>query len=123
MNETKLTEDQLRSWRPRRASAKLKRRIFTAPDPQALTGWSQRWLAPAAACLLFAVTVLHQENPLPGEVRTRQSVTVGMILSNQLAYVSEGVPSGDKNDFSFVTFGWTNRGSSTSSIAPFNRAR
>ena len=120
MKDTNLPETQLRSWRPRRPSTSLKRKIFAKPpDAEALTGWSLRWLGPVAACLFLAMTVLRQGN-IP-DTSGRQE-TVGMILSNRIAYVADGVLHG-QNDLASATFGWTNAGSSTSSIPPFNRAR
>ena len=121
MKETNLPEAQLRSWRLRRPSTRLKRKIFAAAtSTHALTGWSLRWLGPVAACLFLTMTILRQDNGV-SERPGRQTV-VGMILSNQIAYVSDSSLHG-QNDLFSATFGWTNVGSSTSSIPPFNRAR
>ncbi len=53
-------ETRLRSWRPRRPSAKLERRLFAAT-----TVWTPKmaWLvgslAPATACLLLTLSIAH----------------------------------------------------------------
>ena len=70
MKETNLTENQLRSWQPRRPSAELERRIFSRASAgvrfRIEITWGIRLLAPAAACLLVAFSVLHQGNyPVP----------------------------------------------------------
>lgn len=52
-------ETQLRSWRPRRPSAVLERRLFRRPTAAPRLGRVAGWLAPAAACLLFAGLVLN----------------------------------------------------------------
>jgi len=111
------TENQLRSWQPRRASAGLKRRIFDAPDhAHRLAARSLRWLAPAAACLLLAMTVLHQGN-FAGDLPHPEPVL--MVNSSNQSYVMNlsGTYAPRENEVSPVTFDWTNRGSSTSSVS------
>jgi hypothetical protein len=83
-----------------------------------LTGWSLRWLAPAAACLLLAVSVVRQGANISGD--SQRAYVVDRILSNEMAYVSDTRSHG-QNDFSFVTFGWTNLNGYTSSIPSFRR--
>ena len=118
MKEMNLLETQLRSWQPRRPSAKLKRRLFAAPArvmPQ--MAWFLGWLAPATACALLTISVFSG-NSLPGG-SSRHEPTVAMMLSNRYAaYVSGAFQSG-QNDPPSVTFDRTNRSGSTSSISSF----
>jgi hypothetical protein len=122
MKETNLTENQLRSWQPRRPSAGLEQQIFS----RARTGmsfrieitWAFRLLAPAAACLLVAVSVLHQNSNLAREQYGSGPMT-DMPASNVLALLTVDYHQ-PHNDFSALTFEWTKRSSSTSSIGPFS---
>src|SRR5437899_7603521 len=105
MNENEMNdlEMQLRSWAPRRPSAKLKQRIFSAAKSaefapvhpiilladytsriaQALKPTSFRWLAPAMAGLFLTCMLLNQRNaPMPSPVT---ATWMGIILSNQRA--------------------------------------
>ena len=124
MNEKETNlENQLRSWRPRRPSAKLKRRIFgitAANDTAALT---IRWLAPAAACLLLAVTIIHQE---PGLTATTSAPEPVMeMVSSNVSYTNL-VPRSDNPERNRVlpaSFEWTNLSGSSSSISPFSPVR
>src|ERR1700677_3698862 len=54
-----LNENHLRSWRPRRASAGLRRKLFGEAESTPLLVWQFSRLAPAAVCLLFAMMTLH----------------------------------------------------------------
>ena len=122
MKEMNLLETQLHSWRPRRPSARLKRRLFAAPArvmPQ--MAWFLGWLAPATACALLTLSVFNSGNSLPGSP-SRHEPMVAMMLSNQsyAAYVSGAFQSG-QNDLPSVTFDWTNRSGSTSSMPSFLR--
>ena len=117
MKETNLLETQLRSWRPRHPSARLKRRLFAAPArvmPQ--MAWFLGWLAPATACALLTISVFNSGNSLPGH-SSRHEPMVAMTLSNQsyAAYVSGAFQSG-QNDLPSVTLDWTNRSGSASSM-------
>ncbi len=111
-------ETRLRSWQPRRPSAKLKYRIFEAPPAPAHSfSWSLRCLAPAAACLLVAIAAFNK-----GVVSTESSrpeSLLGMIGSNLLTSVP-GRYLQSENGFSPLTFEWTNRAGSTSSIRSFS---
>lgn len=115
-------ENQLRSWRPRRPSPRLKRRLFGAEDPREAAILSLRWLAPAVACLFLALTIASQE---PGftAVSSRPEPMMGLISSN-LSYVnvlSSERPKG-LNRVSSASFEWTNLSDFTSSVSPFRRA-
>jgi len=112
----------LRSWKPRRPSARLKRRLFASGDAREAVILSLRWLAPAAACLFLALTIASQE---PGftAVSSRPQPMMGLISSN-LSYVnvvSTERPHG-LNRISSASFEWTNLSDFTSSVSPFRRA-
>jgi hypothetical protein len=117
MKEMNLPETQLRSWQPRRPSAGLKRRIFSAqpgtpPTAVTLLGW----LAPVTACAVLTLLVFNPASSLPGSSAGRGAV-MAMVLSNQnyAAYASDGSQN-VQNRLASATFDWTNRGSSTPSI-------
>ncbi|HEY5296447.1 MAG TPA: hypothetical protein VIK59_00825 [Verrucomicrobiae bacterium] len=122
MEETNPSEAHLRSWQPRRASAKVKRRLFAATGrARNKVAWLLGSLAPAAACALLTLSIFDSGNS--GNLLSRQPVTE-MILSNQndAAYAA-GNFSGAQNTLSSVTFEWTNRNGFTSSMAPFSHNR
>ena len=106
MKEMNLPETQLRSWRPRRPSARLKRRIFATPFEVGLP--SARWfwgcLGPVAACALFSLMVYNSGNSFV------EKPVMAMILSNQsyAAYAS-GDGQTPQNHLAAVTFSWTNQ--------------
>ena len=114
MNETNLPETQLRSWRPRRPTARLKRRIFSSnPDSVAPSArWFWGCLAPAAACALFTMMALDSGTGLT------ERPLISNILSNQnyAAYAS-GDGQIPQNHLAAVTFDWTNRSGFNSSIS------
>jgi hypothetical protein len=119
MKEMNSLENQLRSWRPRRPSAGLKRRLFGNPLPK--VRWVLGSLAPVTACALVTLSVFNSGN---SAVNAPQEPMLSMILSNSkcAAYASGGFRAGENNLFS-VTFDWTNHGGFTSSIAPFLQDR
>ena len=118
-----LPETRLRSWQPRRPSAGLKRRIFSAQPGTPGTAAFLGWLAPATACALLTLLVFNSGNGLPAGSSSHGTM-MAMILSNQnyAVYVSDG-PQNVQNRLSGVTFDWTNRGASSSSIGftPFTK--
>jgi hypothetical protein len=122
MKETNLTESQLRSWQPRRASAGLERRIFGRAERairfRIEITWAFRLLAPAAACLLVAMSVLHQGGN-PSREQYGYSPTTNAPGSDALASLT-GNYHQPHNDFSALTFEWTKHSSSTSSIGSFS---
>jgi hypothetical protein len=111
-----LPETQLRSWRPRRPSAGLKRRILSARPGTPATAAFLGWLAPATACALLTLLVFNSSNGLPAGPSSHGTM-MAMILSNQnyAAYASDGSQN-VQNHLATVTFDCTNRGASTSSI-------
>ena len=94
MTEMKELEMELRSWQPRRPSAKLERRLFARPSTE--TGaetaaasdhpspsFRLSWLAPATAAL-FLMCLLF--NPRNGSTLTSSASAgpmVAMMMSNQ----------------------------------------
>jgi hypothetical protein len=118
-NEMNLLENQLRSWQPRRPSPKTKRRLFRAQDA---AGLSLRWLAPAAACLLLALTIINQEPGLTAG--TSHEPMMGLISSN-LSYTNilPGNRPEGRNKISPASFEWTNLSDFTSSVSPFSPGR
>jgi hypothetical protein len=104
MKETNPLETQLRSWQPRRPSARLKRRLFglsIAPG----AAWIFGSLAPAAACALLTLSVWGSRNdmsvvtPLPGLMASNW---------NQAAFSLDGFAD-KQNHWVCVTFDSTNR--------------
>ena len=118
-----LLENQLRSWQPRRPSPKLKRRLFHSDAPRDNFGLSLRWIAPAAACLLLALTIVNQESGLSPR-SSRHEPTMGLISSN-LSYTNilPGARPSDRNRVLPASFEWTNLSGFTSSISPFSPGR
>jgi len=116
-----LPETQLRSWQPRRPSAGLKRRIFSARPGAPTTAVFLGWLAPVTACALLTLLVFNPANSLPGSSAGRGAM-MGMVMSNQnyAAYASDGSQN-VQNRLAGVTFDSTNRGSlpSTLHFTPF----
>src|SRR5690348_3639646 len=101
MNEKQmnLLESQLRSWRLRRPSPKVKRRLFPGAAADDTASFSLRWLAPAAACLLLALTIVNQGPALSANASHRQPM-MGLISSN-VNYTNllpaESRPTGGRN--------------------------
>lgn len=111
-------ENRLRSWQPRRPSAKLERRLFGATVRlTSKTAWLLGSLTPAVACLLLTLAMYN-----PGNTgnSARHEPLIAMILSNQnyAAYASDNF-RGAENTLAAVTFEWTNHTISTSNTAPF----
>jgi len=123
MKEMNLLEMQLRSWELRPPSAALKRHIFQTRTRCPGVVVALRWLAPAAACALLAITVVRQESGIATSPSRHQPM-VAMIQSNQslAADLSNG-PTRAGNDFSAVGFEWTNRSDCTSNTRSLSPAR
>jgi len=83
MNEMDVLEAQLRSWKPRRPSATLERRLFKSTRPETGMFSLAGWLAPAAACLILAISLLNPHSAGDLSDRTRPGGLVAMIASNQ----------------------------------------
>jgi hypothetical protein len=113
MKEMNLPETQLRSWQPRRPSAGLKRRIFSAQTGAQPSAAFPGWLAPVTACALLTLLVFNSGNGLPAGSGSHGTM-MAMVLSNQnyAAYAPDG-PQNVQNRLATVTFDWTNHGIST----------
>ena len=107
----KSLENRLRSWRPRRASATLKWRLFLAdtvnvPRMLRVAGW----LTPTTACAMLTLLVLNSENAAP--VGGHRQPAIMAMLSNQSYAVSMTSRQSEQNNLSVFTFDWTNRSGS-----------
>ncbi|MBC8094469.1 MAG: hypothetical protein H7Y43_01535 [Akkermansiaceae bacterium] len=119
MKEMNPLETQLRSWAPRPPSAKLKRTLFAETAPlRPHAGFNWQWLAPAAACLLFALTVFNQHGELVNGVGTGDSIMlVSSNLSPQL-FAQDTLQQSKRNNLA-NRIEWTNGGAFTSSVTSF----
>lgn len=114
-------ETQLRTWQPRRPSARLKRRLFGTPAgliPK--MAWVLGSLAPAAACALLTFSMFNSGNGF------HHGTAAEMVLISSNQSHANYAPDGSRmreNNWSTVTFDWTNRSSFTSSIPSFPRSR
>ena len=106
----------MRSWRPRRPSAGLKRRIFAGQSGTPTLAAFAGWLAPATTCALLTLLFFISGNGFPAGSGSRGTMAA-MLLSNQnyAAYAAGGSQS-VQNRLSNVTFDWTNRGISAPSM-------
>lgn len=82
-NETNTLETQLRSWRPRRPSAGFERRLFRHAKEAPRLGRVAGWLAPAAACLVFAGLVLNPRMTATFPATEPAGGMLAQIMSNQ----------------------------------------
>jgi len=122
MNEMNEWEIQLRSWAPRRPSARLQRRIFRSRSAEAAiahpgsTGYRLRWLAPATAALVLLGLIFSQHEGGIASGSTNSNVMVAMILSNQsvAAYLPARLER--EQNWPADTFEWTNGSGSTPSM-------
>ena len=115
--EMKSLETRLRSWRPRRASATLKWRLFLAratnmPRMMRVAGW----LTPATTCALLTLLILNSENAATTVGQQQPSIMV--MLSNSTYAVSVTSHQSEQNNLSVFTFDWT-RGSGLGSTLHF----
>jgi hypothetical protein len=139
MNEL---EKQLRSWVPRRLSAKLERTIFAPRTPaasgsntdktvaepagqeQTSPSFRLSWLAPATVALLLIGLLFNQHNiqALSGASESRAIIAVA--LSNQsIAPWLPGSFARDQNGLPNETFEWTNGSGSTPRISSLSSLR
>ena len=124
MNNTNPLEMQLRSWAPRRPSAKLKARIFAkhAATAQPQAEFQFGWFAPAAAAILLMGTLFNQHNSAAISGSGHSNEMVAMILSNQNAYLPATFQSA-QNGPRAETFEWTNGSGFTSSSGSLSHAK
>ena len=124
MNDMNELERQLRSWVPRRPSAKLERRFFASRAAAGVAdyqpplihhlGFRLRWVAPATAAFVLLCVLYNQRvgDNLGGGASSGH--IMAMILSNQSAVAY--LPAGFQNSPPADTFEWTNGSGSTSSM-------
>ena len=109
-----MNENQLLSWRPRRPSAALKRRILrlTGEDDALSLRWLWSGVAPTMACALLTLMALSH-----GGAGLDYKMPMSLVLSNQnnAAYAAGGAET-TQNHLAVVTFDSTNRNSLGSSI-------
>ncbi len=121
MNEIEDLERHLRSWAPRRPSAKVERRLFRPkPEASALPRVKFRlsWLAPVSAALLLTVAFFRQHDGPALANSASSSWMVAMMLSNRSASAYLPVSySIDENRLPQETFEWTLSGAATSSVS------
>ena len=119
MNETKTLAEQVRSWKPRRPSARLERRLFGRLAGRDDTRAVMRVLVPAAACVILSVAMLNPvEHGAPPE-HARGALAAGSLSNQSYAAYLPGSFACEANRLD--TFGWTNGGalpSSSVSISP-----
>ncbi len=112
-------EMQFRSWAPRPPSARLKHKLFVEAAPlRPPIRFNWQWLAPAAACLLFVVTVFNQNGGLVNSTGTRES---GLLVSSNLSpqLFAEDTLRQSKRNFVANRIEWTNGSAFTSSVSSF----
>lgn len=131
MNELEM---ELRSWQPRRPSAKLERRLFerrriaaadstaalrnSSPANRDLPSFRLSWLAPATAALLLMCVLFNPRNSSTVTRSASPGPMVGMMMSNQT--LAAFFPENSQNDRNTLrnTFERTNLSRYTSGIAP-----
>lgn len=115
MNELEI---QLHSWAPRRPSAKLEHRIFSAVQEAAepLPSFRLRWLAPATLTfLLMCVLVNQRSGPVLAVAGQPGALTTAALSNQSVAPWLPGSFTRDQNSLPAETFEWTNAGRSISS--------
>jgi hypothetical protein len=124
MKELDSLETQLRSWQPRRPSAVLEQRLFATPvNLMPKMAWFVGWLVPATACALLTFSVLISGNGIPGRSSRPEPLAATMLSNKSLLVPAPENPWKGQNELSSVTFDWTNRSGSTSSMTSFPRNR
>jgi hypothetical protein len=125
MNDMEQLENQLRSWAPRRPSARLERRLFGDQAVVALEGSSSRtipqhgarfaWLAPAMAGFALICMLFNQRPGGTASSGTNSGHFLAVISSNQSSYLASGI-SRQQNRPATDIFESTNDNNFTSSV-------
>jgi len=105
------SEAQLKSWKPRRPSASISRRLFAPRNAHPELGRALSWCATATACLLLTVGVVRHGDAGPAA----SNPLVAMIWSNQAPpsyFVADTFQS--ENRVIRATLASTNPGQTTS---------
>jgi len=105
MNETNWNEKQLVSWRPRRVSSGLKRRIFETEHPAHAAKWFWGCLMPATACALLTLMTVNRGGDSVGE-GGQFSVALSNLNYGPLAPEDR---QSVQNHNDFITFDSTNK--------------
>jgi hypothetical protein len=116
-------EQQLRSWKPRSPSAKLKERLFPSTEPlivEAPGAFSGRWgwVAPVMGCFLALMAVSgSRSNQIVWISSHRNTDWLSAVTSNQsyAAYIAVGFHS-EQNSLQQDPIEWTNRPRSSSQV-------
>jgi hypothetical protein len=119
-------ENQLRSWAPRRPSARLEERLFgnqsvlalespRSSSPQIQLGARFRWLAPVMASFALVCMLFNQRPGANATGGTNSGYFFAVISSNQSSYLASGFAR-QQNRPATDTFDWTNDSSFTSSV-------
>jgi len=124
MNEMNELETQLRSWVPRRPSAKLERRLFSPRRAFHRPTLGFRWLAPVTAAFVVLCVLMTQRNGPSNSLATPSNTMIAAALSNQLAAGwLPGSLSREQNALPSETFEWTNGNGWPSSNGPLRGPR
>jgi hypothetical protein len=118
MIELNELETQLRSWAPRRLSARLKQGVFGQKPPAEEQAPSFRlsWLPPVTAALLL-LCVLFNQHSSQALSSAGSNAIVAVALSNQSVVPwLPGSFSREHNGLPSGTFEWTNESASSSGI-------
>ena len=118
MSELNELEVRLRSWVPRRPSAKLKRRLFRQQSAglEQTPSFRLSWLPPATAAALLLCVLFNQHSSQALSSSGANSI-VAVALSNQsIAPWLPGSFSREHNGLPSGTFEWTNGSSASSGI-------
>lgn len=108
-------EQQLKSWKPRRPSARIERRLFGREQrPLDLTR-AIAWLAPAAACLVLALAAARPGGGSAGAARP-ESMFAMMASNRASGSLLPDNGAQPENCVVRASFQWTNRGDPGSSI-------
>jgi hypothetical protein len=118
-------EHQLRSWKPRSPSAKLKARLFpeaeqTVMESPSPLGGRWAWLAPVMVCFLAMMVISAAHSNQLGYVPTRPATDwLTAVASNQsyAAYIVSGFHS-EQNSPRKDPIEWTNGPRSSRAVGP-----
>lgn len=113
LDEMNMTEAQLRSWRPRRPSARLERQLFGRPTTTHGSRWLWSSLIPATACAILTL-LASGTNPMES-VGHQGLISASLSNYNSAAYAS-GSQAEVQNHLATITFDCTNRGITYSSV-------
>ena len=121
MKEINSLATQLRSWKLRGPSPRLRRQLFPAPSARREYGRALCWFAPAAACALLAFSVLIRQDGAPSRSFRSQPVMAGIASNKDSVSGLSGTVQRAASNFCPVAFDWTNHAGPTSSIGSYLR--